>query len=297
MRARKPIAALPLCLLALLHPGPVSAAAAAEESAPEQRSPNQEGLDRGLALLAEDDVKGAIETLEMISGGLSHEELVQLKESLGVALAYAGRKEEARQAFLELLAVAPGHVLPYTISPKATFVYQEARAEMARKRAAEIELALPPALPFDEQVELTLTCRANPLGLLQRLEVCQRVKHPAATFDCVEVQALKVDEARLVSLPAVPASAASQVDTEGAPAILQLVVTGFDAHDNEVYRGPSRAHPKEVPMGVEVPGPWYTSPWLWGGVGALVVAAAVTTTVAIILLQPTTAQLSGELAE
>jgi len=298
-------AAWVILLVALLPTAAPQLAAAAEPVAEPPIAPaatpaattGRAAVDRGVALLAEDDLRGAIAALEDVDGGLAYEDVLRLKESLGIALAYAGRKQEARQVFADLLAVAPGHALPYTISPKATFVFEAARTEMSRQRAAEFELELPPALPFDEPIEVGLTSRANPLELVRRLQLCHRVKGPRASYACVDVDSLVPDQQRRVVLPAVPASAAAEVDAEaeGEPLLLQLALIGFDGQGNEVYRGPSRARPKEVMVGVEVPGPWYTSPWLWGAVGAVVLAAGVTTTIAVIMLQPTTARLSGQL--
>lgn len=260
-------------------------------------APRSLRLERGIALLEEDKIEAAIEMLQSIEGNLGLDDLRRSKESLGIALAYADRKDQACQVFKELLAIAPDHVLPYTISPRATFVFEQARAEMAQQRAIEVELNTPLTISFDRDIEVTLTSRANPFELAQRWQLCFRQKSASADYQCRPIDALPLDRPIVVALPAVSTGAAAAADAaRAAPVVLQLALSGFDRAGNEVYRWPSRARPKEVLVGVDVPAPWYSNVWLWAGLGSGLAVAAAAVVAAIVLTQPTTAQLTGELA-
>jgi len=254
-------------------------------------------LERGIKLLADNDIPAAVVVLSGVRGPLALENVVRLDENLGVALAYAGKSAEAEQRFGHLLAVEPGHVLPYSISPKATFVFEKVRREMAQRRATEVTLETPASAPFDREIALTLSCRANALDLVASWRVCYRVKGGAADYECLVRPALPTGETTSVLLPAVPASAAVQTDAasrDEAPAVLQVALAGFDGPGNEVFRNPSRAQPREIPIGIAAPGPWYSNGWLWAAVGVVAVATGAGIGVAIWALQPTTAHVVGE---
>jgi hypothetical protein len=265
-------------------------AAAVPTSAPSE-------LERGIQLLAGNDIPAAVVVLSGVRGPLALEDVVRLDENLGVALAYAGKSAEAERRFGHLLAVEPGHVLPYSISPKATFVFEKVRREMAQRRATEALLETPAAAPFDREIALALTCRANALDLVASWQVCHRVKGSSADYQCVNRPGLPIGETATVTLPAVPASAAVEpaaTAPDKAPAVLQVALAGLDAQGNEVFRNPSRAQPREIPIGIAVPGPWYGNVWLWAAVGVVAIAAASGTAVAIWALQPATARVVGE---
>jgi len=269
--------------------------AAAAASGVADDAPRSIKLERGVALLEEDKIEAAIEMLESIEGGLGYDDVRRLKENLGIALAYADRKDEARRQFVELLAIAPEHALPYTISPKATFVFELARAEMAQQRTVEVDLATPLTIPFEREIEVTLVSRANPFALVRRWQLCSRQKGAAGDYQCRDVGELAVDQPRTFALPALSAVAETAAASQPS-VVLQLALAGFDRANNEVYRGPTRGRPKEVLVGVAAPAPWYANFWLWGGLGAGLVIAGAALATAIVLTQPTTAQLTGELA-
>jgi len=255
-------------------------------------------LENGLDQLEHNDIEAALTTLEAAVGPFTLDDLLRRQEGLGIALAFAGRGVEAERAFGRLLAVAPGYSLPYTISPKATFVFERARAQMSKRRATEVRLQAPAALPFDLEVPLRATCEANVLDLVARWELCHRLKSGDDAYSCQDFTAA-VGESVELSLPSVPAAAAIP-DPSGAGeprAILQLAVAGFDAGGNEVYRGPSRARPQELAVGAELPPLWYTNVWLWSSVGVGLLAVTAGAVTAAVLLQPSTARVVGEVAE
>jgi len=284
-----------LCLL-----GQTATTPALDQRAETQPAPTSEArsaLDRGVQLLDDNEIDAAIQTLQGNDGALILEDVVRRDEHLGVALAYAGRTAESQQIFEHLLAVSPGHVLPYTISPKATFVFEKAREEMSRVRATEVRLELPPAIAFDEPIEVTLVCTTNARDLVARWQLCHRLKSGREPYSCSGLTDPGVGRSTSL-LPAVPDSAGEESRQDEVPgAILQLAVAGFDAEGNEVYRGPTRRRPLELPVGTEVSGPWYTNFWLWGAVGALTVATSVVAISAAVLMQPDTAQIRVEVIE
>lgn len=251
-------------------------------------------LERGIQLLSEHEVKRAVEVLQQVTGPLRLADAVRHAENLGIGLAYSGRVDEAKRVFKRLLAIAPGHVMPYTVSPKATFVFEEARTEMAKLRATEVKVLAPQAIPFAEKIEVSSLCTANALDLMQSWELCFRIKGQGKDYICQPAAPSAEENTAKHLLPAIPATAATDSEQQ---VILQLAVLGYDSDGNEVYQGPSKSRPQEVVVGVEVPGPWYSNYWLWGAVAASAAAAVAGGVALYFVLRPNTVSISGELVE
>lgn len=279
--------------LALLIPAVLLATSSGSASDPGAEA--RAAVDRGVAALDALEVEGAVAELQAVSGPLRLEDVVRRDQALGVALAYLERSDEAQRVFEHLLAVAPGHSLPYTLSPKAVFVFERARTASARRASTSVQLELPLASPYGQPIPVALRSRANALDLVARWRLCVRLASGGGDYTCHEAAAQPIGQAVRWTLPAQPGGAATRgADDASATDVLQLALSGLDAAGNEVYRGPDRARPAEIPLGLEPPAPWYANPWLWGTAGTLLLAGVAGGAIALWLLQPTTARLSAE---
>ena len=91
-------------------------------------------LAAGIQALAAQDLdaaKAAFDAAEH-AGPLDHDSNVTLWEQRGIAAAYVDDEAAATAAFDMMLALDPGHFLSYTLSPKATFVFEKLRKEPRR---------------------------------------------------------------------------------------------------------------------------------------------------------------------
>lgn len=242
-------------------------------------------LPRGLERLDAEDLDAARSALELAltQGPYRLDQVVQLYRGLGVVRAYFDDAAGARWAFERLLTIAPTAQLPYTTSPKATFLFQEVRDALRSRPALRIDLTTPAVAALEQPIDVMVVRAADPLAAVRRIEVWHRLKGKA-DFERIPVAAVAIGERATVHLPAVPAAQA-QVDEDGvAKAIVEIAVVALDADGWEIARTPDPSSPREVPVGFDAPGPWYTRWWLWGIAGGAVVLAGGAT--AVLLLQP-----------
>src|SRR5688572_11449591 len=68
-------------------------------------------------------------------------DVVRVLRDVGFVRSYLGDADGARDAFAQLLLVDPAHALAYTVSPRATFLFEEARAKVKTTRAASINVS------------------------------------------------------------------------------------------------------------------------------------------------------------
>ncbi len=227
-------------------------------------------IDAGTQALGEFQVDQALVHLERARrlGPLEYEEQLRLYEQLGIAYSYLGRDAEAMQAFDTLLTLDPGHLLPYTLSPKATFVFERARKQAQARATTAIDVSWPRRLSVDDSVPLDVEVVADPKKFLARAVVHVR-KSGAKDFGEVGLDLAPDAKSQRVVLPPLATTSAET---------LELFVTGFDAAGNEVLRWSSPRRPREIPLGYTPPTPWYRRWWVWaiaGGVVASGTGAAV----------------------
>jgi hypothetical protein len=232
--------------------------------------------------LGDGDVEGALSTLAGVSGPLSLDDMKAKYEILGTARAYSDDAAGAEEAFKILLALAPGASLPYTLSPKATYPFENAKKAMAGVPALSLALDVPPTPAFDAPVDVAVTRAADPLKLVSTIRLCSSVKGAATAPTCESLPAPSVQAALDFMLPAVAKAGSGGV-------FVQISVVGLDAGGNEVWRGPSPDQPYELGVGFEHPAPWYANPWVYGGVAGAVLVAGVVT--GVVLASGNTAKL------
>lgn len=225
-------------------------------------------IDDAAKALADFRPEDAVKLLEAAkaAGPHPHAQHVRLYEQLGIAYAYLEKKDEAVAAFVTMLSLDRTRAISYTLSPKVTFLFEQARNQVADRPAPGVDLAWPRDLAVDDEVPVDIEVLADPAGFLQKGELFYR-KKGAAGFERRAVTLPAVGGVERVGLPAVAASAK-------APAVLQLYLVAQDAQNNEVLLFGSKRRPREVSLAYRPPEPWYGKWWVWAIAGTVVAASA-----------------------
>ncbi|MFC1610031.1 hypothetical protein ACFL6C_03680 [Myxococcota bacterium] len=225
-----------------------------------------DNLGRGTAAVTAFRIKEAAGLLEQAKkeGPYLHDDHVRLYEQLGIAYAYLDRKSMALETFDILLALDPGHVVPYTLSPKVTFLFEQARRKSDARAPATLHASWPHGLLVTDPTPITVEVVADPKALITKIVLHVRHKEDP--------------EYRELSFDAPPPGAYHKavvppLESSSAPDVLQLYLTAHDAHDNEVLLVGSHEHPREISLGLEPPTPWYAQWWVWTIAGTVVAAS------------------------
>ena len=220
-------------------------------------------IERGAAALAAFDVATALPLLEAARGHgpLTHAENVRLHEQLGIAYAYLGRELDAERAFERLLRLDPGHLLSYTLSPKATFVFERVRERVRAQAAPAVDVAWPRQQDVSRPLRFEVEVDSDPRA--QFASAALRLREDAAAPRLVPV-----------TLPAVGGFAAVQLPPLGGarPRVLDVALTVYDRDGNEVLRWGDAAR-REVEVGYRPPVAWHRRWWVWAIAGAAVASA------------------------
>lgn len=234
-------------------------------------------LKRAIKAVAAFQVDEAIELLGTLRKQTPHryDTLVKINEQLGIAQAYRKHEREALRVFDTLLALAPGHLLSYHLSPQVTFVYERARKAARKRQPPTLHVTWPRGLETTTPVPVDVSVVADPKGFLQRAAIWVRKKGDKQ-FKRVEVKLPATGAYRRVVLPALGAT---------KPETLQLYLTAFDDRGNEVLRWSSAERPREIALDYRKPARWYRKWWVWAIAGG-VVAAGTGTAVYLIGREP-----------
>jgi len=232
-------------------------------------------LERGLELLEMQEHEDARAELEraLKGGPYSFEQAVALYRGLGTVRAFANDIEGSRWAFHRMLRVDPTIILSYTISPKATFVYERVREDMKDLTGVQVTIETEPVVPLDREIPVLVRTKADPSRHVKRLELLYRVKGDAE-YQRLPIAFPPPGSQVDVDLPAVSSKRARETREGKEGAFLQLALVGYDENDWEVYRGPAPSAPQELPVGFGAAGPWYTSWWAYGLLASSVAAVA-----------------------
>jgi hypothetical protein len=228
------------------------------------RGPGAADLAKGADLLAKFQVDDALAALDAAAAGgpLAYADNVRLWEQRGIALAYLEHPDQAAQAFDRLLALDPGHLLSYTLSPKATFVFERARAAAVERGAPTIDVSWPHGLAVGASVPVTIDVVADPRGFLARATLFVRRRGEPA-WRAADLALPAAGGFARVVLPAVDAT---------RPESLEIYLRAYDRDGNEVLAWADAARPREIPLAYVPPAPWWKKWWIWA-VAAGVVAA------------------------
>lgn len=227
---------------------------------------------RALARLDVDAARVALDAADR-GGPLDHDANVTLWEQRGIAAAYIDDERGARAAFDMLLALDPSHFLSYTLSPKATFVFEKVRNETRARGVPALDVNWPHGQRVGAPVPLDLEVIADPKRFLRRATLFVRTRG-ASSWRAADV-ALTAPEQHIV-LPPVSAQ---------RPVSLELYLRAYDERGNEVLAWADAARPREIPLRYDPPVPWYRRTWFYA-VTAGIVAAGVGITVYELTLAP-----------
>ena len=205
-----------------------------------------------------DQARTALDDAERNGGPLDHAANVTLWEQRGIAAAYLGDHDRALSAFDMLLALDPGHVLSYHLSPQATFVFEDVRGKVAHTGAPTLDVNWPHGQKVGDPVPLDVEVVADPKRFLRRATLFVRARGDAG-WRAADLSLGKRD-ARIILPPVTAARATS----------LELYLRAYDDRGNEVLAWADPSRPREIPLRYDPPPPWYRKWWVITiGVGAI----------------------------
>ena len=230
--------------------------------APAGDAPKQ--LEVGAQAIAAQDpdaIKAAVDAAEK-AGPLDYTSNIKLWEERGIGLAYGDDDPGAKTAFDMMLALDPGHVLSYRLSPKATLVFEEVRK--ASPQAPAIDVRWNRGLEVGKPLPIDIEVVSDRKRFLDRATLFVRSRGEAAWH----ATDLVLAKDKSIVLPPIAAT---------APVSLELYLRAYDAHDNEVLTWADPQHPRELALRYEPPTPWYRNWWVWAiGGSALALATGIT---------------------
>lgn len=207
----------------------------------------------GKDLLAKSDVANAKLALDAADRGgpLDHDANVMLWEQRGLAAAYLEDEPTATAAFDMLLSLDPSHFLSYTLSPKATFVFEKVRNEMKKRGVPVVEVSWEHGQKVGDPVPLDVEVLADPKKFLHRATVFVRTRGEPS-WRAADLT-LGMRDARVL-LPGVQAQKATSIE---------LYLRAYDDRGNEVLAWADPARPREIPLRYDPPTKWYRKWWVY----------------------------------
>jgi hypothetical protein len=243
-------------------------ACAKSGDAPARLAAGKQALDE----LKVDEAKAALDAAEK-AGPLDREHHIALWEQKGIAAAYVDDEATAQQAFDMLLALDPGHFLSYTLSPKATFVFEKVRARKDRS-APELDVSWSRGGKVGEPVPLSVEVLSDPKQFLRRATLFVRTRGEPS-WHAADL-ALRAGEQHVV-LPPVAAQKSLS---------LEVYLQAYDDRGNEVLTWADRTRPREIVLRYDPPQPWYRKWWGITAIGGAVAAIAGVTVYELTLAPP-----------
>lgn len=231
---------------------------------------------QALARLDVDVAKLALESAEK-AGPLDHDANITLWEQRGIAAAYLDDETAARAAFDMLLALDPGHFLSYTLSPKATFVFEKVRNDIKARGVPALDVTWPHGQRVGDPVPLDLEVVADPKRFLRRATVFVRTRGDAG-WRAADVALASSRDQRIVLPP---------IDAD-RPVSLELYLRAYDDRGNEVLTWADARRPREIPLRYDPPTPWYRSGWFYVAVGTAIAVGVGATVYELTLAPPDT---------
>ena len=186
-------------------------------------------------------------------GPLDHDTHVRLWEQRGIAAAFKEDEPGASRAFDMVLALDPGHLLSYMLSPKATFVFERVRASAIERGAPGIDVSWAQGQKVGAPVPLEVEVVADPKRFLRKATVYVRARGER-DWRAADVTLPAAGKRAQLRLPA--------TDTD-RPTALEVYARAYDDRGNEVLTWADARRPREIPLRYDPPPPWYRKPWVW----------------------------------
>jgi tetratricopeptide (TPR) repeat protein len=194
------------------------------------------------------------------------EDHIRLYEQYALAHAYLDKRQEALRAFSMVLTLDPGHAIRYSLSPKVTLLFEEARRRARDEVALQIAVDLPRGRSVSQKLPIGVQVLADKRQILARVNLFWR-RQGAQAYRQTTVPLLPPRNTGSVTLPALAPRA-----TSGRS--LELYLVGYDRSGNEVCRWHDSKRPRELSLSYTPPRRWYHKWWIWAIVGSAVAAGA-----------------------
>ena len=182
-----------------------------------------------------------------------------------------------------LLALDPGHVLSYTLSPKATFRFEKVRNEAKSAGAPAIDVDWAFGQKVGTPVKIDVSVLADPKQFLHRATLFVRTRGEPA-WRAADVPLAASDKEHHLVLP--PIAAAKAVS-------LELYLKAYDDRGNEVLTWAAPTRPREIPLRYDPPRPWWQKWWVITIAGTVAVAGTAGIVYAATREPPSTVDGSG----
>jgi len=249
----------PLCLLLALAAAPHGAKSLAD----------------GQKALVDFRPEEAMQLLEKAKteGPYGYADHAKLYEQLGIAYAYLDLTDKAAEAFDTLLLIDPTWAISYTLSPKVTFVFEQARNRAQSRPPPTLQVSWRHDLKITEEVPVDLEVIEDPRHFLRRVELHYRLKSSPA-YEMIRIDLLPPGGRTTATIPPLGAASATR-------ASIELYMTALDDAGNAVLQWGTSGRPREIPLDFDPPTPWYGRWWVWVAVGGAIAAGATATAIAV----------------
>lgn len=241
--------------------------------APAGEAPKQ--LEAGAAAVAAQDpeaIAAAVAAAEK-AGPLDHPSNIKLWEERGIGLAYGDDDPGAKTAFDMMLALDPGHVLSYQLSPKATLVFEEVRK--AQPIPPTIDVNWSRGQKVGDPLPIEIEVIADRKQFLARATLFVRSRGETLW----RATDLDLAKDKTIVLPAIRSD---------KPVSLELYLRAYDAHENEVLSWADPQHPRELALRYDPPTPWFRRWWVWAVSGSVLALATGVTVYELTIAPPDT---------
>src|SRR5450432_4230955 len=167
------------------------------------------------------------------AGPLDYTSNIRLWEERGIGLAYGDDDPGAKTAFDMMLALDPGHVLSYRLSPKATLVFEEVRKSVPT--APSIDVNWTRGQKVGDPLPIDIEVISDPKKFLDRATVFVRARGEPS-WRATDLAVDGASEHHLV-LPPIAAQ---------KPVSLELYLRAYDTSGNEVLAWADAKRPREI---------------------------------------------------
>ncbi|WP_224370772.1 tetratricopeptide repeat protein [Hyalangium versicolor] len=271
-----------LCLVSILVGGLLSPALSfAHPLFPEpplfQLGPTNKEIVRAQEQIEQGDFEEAVKTLQagLDAPDVTDDQLVELYRLLGLASLYLGDEARAREAYERLLQARPDFELPRNAPPKLRQLYARIKEDIKSRRVRPVTLQVDP-IPDPtggEPVLVDARIEDMALGAKAKLFFRRAGDEAYSSVDFSRVRGSK--DQYQTTLPAY------ELPSEATPYEVEYYFEVADAAQRRLAGRGDSFHPlifqvvpqqsAGQPASASAGRPWYKSPWLWVGVGAVVI--------------------------
>jgi hypothetical protein len=163
-----------------------------------------------------------------------------------------------------VLALAPSHAISYTLSPRATFLFERARNDAGARPTPGVRVSWPRDLDVARPIPLEVEVTADPKSFLARARLFAR-RRGDRLYSVYDVDLPSAGSYRRVVLPPLAPGARR-------PETLDLFLAAYDRRGNEVLLWADSRRPAEIPLRYHPPTPWYRRWWVWTLAGTALAA-------------------------